>query len=250
LRGFDGGFDLNALCMGHITGNAANANITALPDDFNTEAKAAGADCETTASGFETVRPLFTEPDMLYGISPFGESETVKNIVRRIASARAASKNKKILLKLNGPYSVLAPLVRPELFYRWLAKRREAVHHALDSITASLKIYLNEAIDAGAGLVSVADPYANVTVLGEKRYREFAAAYLLRMLRGAGWKKSVIHLCPHSSIPLVRFGYFETADIPVTGASYQDALVRLQGPLLLGNRCIYAGETGFVTRLV
>ncbi|MDR2434753.1 MAG: hypothetical protein LBD47_09320 [Treponema sp.] len=243
---FDPDFDLNALCMGHITGNTAN-NIIAFPDDFTTEAKALGAETETTANGFEVIRPLFTEPDMLFNIPAFEESEGIKNVVEEI---RAASKEKKVLLKLNGPYSVLASLVSPELFYRWCAKYRQAIHSALDSITASLEIYLDESINAGAGIVSLADPYANVSVLGEKRYREFAAAYLLRLLRGREGETAVIHLCPHSSIPLVQFGYFEAKDIPVKNDSYLDALVRQSGPLLLGNRCIYSGKSDSITSLI
>jgi hypothetical protein len=153
------------------------------------------------------------------------------------------------MLKLNGPYSILASLVRPELFYRWLSKYREAIHCALDSIAASLKTCFDKLIDAGAGLVSIADPYANVSILGEKRYREFSAIPLLRFLRGISEKKAVVHLCPHSSIPLVRFDYFETKDTPVNTALYLDALARLNGPLLLGNRCIYSGKTDSITRL-
>ncbi|MDR1574569.1 MAG: hypothetical protein LBS37_01065 [Treponema sp.] len=243
-------FDLNALCMGHITGNTANPNIIAFPDNFTTEAKALGADCETSAGGFEVIRPLFTEPNMLFNIPAFGESELIKNVVEKIGCASGASKEKKVLLKLNGPYSVLASLVSPELFYRWYAKYREAIHAALDSITSSLEIYLDKSIDAGAGIVSVADPYANVSVLGEKRYREFAAAYLLRLLRGIKGKKAVIHLCPHSSIPLVQFGCFETKDIPVNNDSYLDALIHQHGPLLLGNRCIYSGKIDSITSLM
>jgi uroporphyrinogen-III decarboxylase len=244
-------FDLNALCMGHITGNTANNNIIAFPDGFTAEAKALGADTETTANGFEVIRPLFTEPDMLFNIPAFEESEVIKNVVEKIrAESSATSKEKKVLLKLNGPYSVLASLISPELFYRWCAKYREAIHSALDSITASLEIYLDKSINAGAGIVSLADPYANVSVLGEKRYREFAAAYLLRLLRGVKEETAVIHLCPHSSIPLVQFGCFEAKDIPVNNDSYLDALVRQSGPLLLGNRCIYSGKTDSITSLI
>ncbi|MDR2051884.1 MAG: hypothetical protein LBP80_00575 [Treponema sp.] len=253
--GFDFDFDLNALCMGHITGNTANTNIIAFPDNFTTEAKALGADTETTANGFEVIRPFFAAPEALYSISPFGESGLIKDVVEKIgaassAASSAASKEKKVLLKLNGPYSVLASLVKPELFYRWCAKYREAIHFALNSITTSMEIYLNKAIDSGAGLVSLTDPYAKVSILGEKRYREFAGAYLLKLLRSVDGAGTVIHLCPHSSIPLVQFGYFKTKDIPVNSDSYLDALVRQSGPLLLGNRCIYTGKIDSITSLI
>ncbi|MDR0583660.1 MAG: hypothetical protein LBG57_04835 [Treponema sp.] len=246
-RDFSIDFDLNALCMGHITGNTANDAIVAFPDNFTTEAKALGAECETTASGFEVIRPLFTRPDALYHISPFGESALIKKVVEQIGGA---SKEKKVLLKLNGSYSVLASLVKPELFYRWFAKHRDAIHFALDSITASLEHYLGVCINAGAGFVSLVDPYAKVSILGEKRYREFAAAYLLRLLRGVKEEKAIIHLCPHTSIPLVQFGYFEAKDIPVNNGSYLDALVHREGPLLLGNRCIYAEKIESITSLL
>jgi uroporphyrinogen-III decarboxylase len=244
-------FDLNALCVGHITGNTANNNIIAFPDNFTTEAKALGAETETTANGFEVIRPLFTEPDMLFNVPSFGESELIKAVVEKIrAASNAAAKEKKVLLKMNGPYSVLASLVKPELFYRWCAKHRHAIHAALDSITASLETYLDSSIDSGADIVSLADPYAKVSILGEKRYREFTAAYLLRLLRGIKGKKAVVHLCPHTSIPLVQFGYFKVKEIPVKSDSYLDALMHRKGPLLLGNRCVYSGKVTSKTSLL
>ncbi|MDR2632759.1 MAG: hypothetical protein LBC51_03940 [Treponema sp.] len=241
------GFDLNALCVGHITGNTANNSIAAFPDNFTTEAKALGADSETTANGFEVIRPLFTEPDMLFNVPEFGESELINAVVGKIS---AASKEKKVLLKLNGPYSVLASLIRPELFYRWCAKHGEAIHAALDSITTSLEMYLNKSIDSGAGIISLADPYAKVSILGEKRYREFAAAYLSRLLRGVKGEMAIIHLCPHSSIPLVQFGCFAVKEIPVNSDTYLDALIHQNGPLLLGNRCVYSGKIDSITSLI
>ncbi|MDR1252891.1 MAG: hypothetical protein LBK62_12130 [Treponema sp.] len=244
---FDIDFDLNALCVGHITGNTANNNIIAFPDNFTTEAKALGAECETTANGFEVIRPLFTEPDMLSNVPAFGESELIKAVIGKIS---AASKGKQVLLKLNGPYSVLASLVKPELFYRWCAKHRDTIHAALDSITASLETYLDRSIDSGASIVSLADPYAKVSILGEKRYREFVAAYLLRLLHIIKGEEAVIHLCPHSSIPLVQFGYFKVKEIPVKSDSYLDILIHRKGPLLLGNRCIYSEKIESISSLI
>jgi uroporphyrinogen-III decarboxylase len=253
-RDFDSNFDLNALCMGHITGNTdknSENKIIVFPDNFITEAKALGAGSETTTNGFEVIRPIFTEPDMLFHVSPFGESALIKNVVAKIGAASSGvPKEKKVLLKLNGPYSVLASLVRPELFYRWCVKHRSAVHCALASITASMEIYLNKSVDSGAGLVSLTDPYAKVSILGEKRYREFAAAYLLNLVRSVNGKKVIIHLCPQSSIPLVEFGYFNTEDIRLNSGSYLDALIHLQGPLLLGNRCIYTENIDSITSLI
>jgi uroporphyrinogen-III decarboxylase len=217
-----------------------------------------GAATETTANGFEVVRPLFTEPDMLYAVPAFEESALIQEVIRKIRAAVCAGSSaglgggsrKKILVKLNGPYSVLASLVKPEHFYRWFATYRDALHAALASLTASLQHYLDQAIDAGAAYISLADPYAEVSVLGEKRFKEFAGGYLVKLVRSAGDKEAVIHLCPHTSIPLAQFGFFEAVDIPVSGDSYLEALIYQKGPLLLGNRCIYAGKTESITRLV
>jgi hypothetical protein len=250
--------DLNAYCSGHITGFGGHKKIIAFPDNFVTEAKALGAVINKTANGFETAQYLFNNPDELYAIPSLADTEPAYRVIEQI---HQAPKDKIILLKANGPYSILASLIDPKLLYRWFVKNSPAVHTALNTITAGLTDYINRTVKEGVKIISLADPYANPEILGEKRYRELAAAYLLTLLENtatavnsiAKEKNVLLHLCPHNSIPLVQLGYMETKNITITPGSYIDALTKESlfppGLTIVGNQCIYSEDTGTVTLL-
>jgi hypothetical protein len=250
--------DFSAYCAGHLSGRPPDSRITALPHDFVTEAEALGAVVHRTQSGFKTVQYLFEAPEALYSLPNLADSEPVRRVLEQI---RAAPADKTVLLKVNGPYSILASLTDPASLYRRLIKYSSAVHQALDRITCGLTDYLCMAVVHGASIISLADPYANLGVLGEKRYREFAAPYLLALLKnivanfaskinGSMEKpNTVIHLCPHNSVPLVRFGYMHIQNIAVNHDSYIGALISLTRPpgfrpdlIILGDQCVYARD--------
>jgi uroporphyrinogen-III decarboxylase len=222
--------------------------IEALPEGFTAEAQALGAVVTKTSSGFETARYLYTNPDMLAAIPNISEQESIRKILSLIEKSR-----KKVLIKTSGPYSVLASLVEPSLFYRWLRKNPVEIHNALKKITAGLSAYITEAFARGALILSLADPFANPDVLGEKHYREFAAPYLLDLLRAAREKsQGVIHLCPHSSLPLEKFGYIESQTLSCANDSCINILLGLSqksGLHITGHQCIYSGKTDTLHKL-
>jgi hypothetical protein len=241
--------DLNAYCTGHVTGLFTHEKIISCPHNFVTEAQALGAIIHKTANGFETAQYLFNDPGDLYTIPFLADTEPVYRVLEQIR--QAASQRKTILLKVNGPYSILASLVEPKSFYRWFVKSKAALHDALDTVAEGLAEYICGAVLEGVTIISLADPYANLQILGEKRYREFAAAYLMGLLKSVGGKSVRLHLCPHNSVPLVQFGYIEAKDIPITQNSYLDALAEevlfSPGLTITGNQCIYSENTGKMT---
>jgi uroporphyrinogen-III decarboxylase len=244
--------DLNARCAGHLSGGFSNDSIAAFPQSFVTEAEALGAAVHRTSVGFETVRCFLEEPEALFSLPRLSEAEPVRRVLEQM---RGAPKDKILLLKANGPYSILASLIDPKHFYRWLVKHRAGIHRALDQITGGLTEYLCAAIGCGASIISLADPYASPRILGEKRYREFAAAPLVTLMKNVAAKTggaaekpdAVIHLCPHNSVPLTQLGYTGVRNIPVRRGSYIDALIRHPGfppgLAILGDQCIYAQNT-------
>jgi uroporphyrinogen-III decarboxylase len=171
------------------------------------------------------------------------------------------------LLKVNGPYSILASVTEPALLYRWIAKNPEQLHNGLEKITAGLAAYICEAFSLGVEIISLADPYANEEILGEKRYKEFAGSYLLKLLKRilkdenaeSGGKipqrkNRIIHLCPHNSLNLEKFNLIksETTELKNSGTSYLDILreaKNLPGIQLLGHKCIYEKNVKKIIRL-
>ncbi|AEF81003.1 uroporphyrinogen decarboxylase family protein [Leadbettera azotonutricia] len=255
-------FDLNAYCSGHITGSRnptdldTHSGIDAFPYNFVTEALALGATTEKTAGGFETLQYLFSDPDDLLNLPLMDEQPPVIHLLEMIEKAPP---EKIILLKVNGPYSILASLISPHLFYRWLAKNKVQVHAALERINTGLVSYILKAAAKGVKILSLADPYANPEILGEKHYREFAASYLVKLLKEITNKTPglVIHLCPHNSLILEKYGFLKsraeyTAAVPpvqtktealASDESYINlliALTLLKNSVLLGHQCIYS----------
>ncbi|MDR0877771.1 MAG: hypothetical protein LBN21_06935 [Treponema sp.] len=235
-------FALNAYCSGHITGHDANPDIAAFPHNFVTEALALGAGTEKSTNGFETPQYLFFNPEELLALPLMDEQLP---IIRLLEVIEKADPEKTVLLKVNGPYSILASLVSPRLFYRWLAKNKSPVHTALERINAGLISYIRKAVSKGVAILSIADPYANPDILGEKHYCEFAAPYLVELLQHIKAPGLVTHLCPHNSLILAKYGFLKSRAEPAEGESYIKrliALTRQKDSILLGHQCIYTGE--------
>jgi uroporphyrinogen-III decarboxylase len=259
-------FDPNAYCSGHITGHGDHPNIAAFPDNFVTEALALGAELDRTPNGFVAAAPLFkdrrsdqgSDPRSLADLPALDEQEPA---LRVLAQVQNSPPDKIRLLKANGPYSILASLADPPLLYRWLSKNPAEIHRGLEKIAAGLGAYILKAFDRGVSILSLADPFANPRVLGERRCREFAGSYLaelLKLVMGAGHRGRVIHLCPHSSVALEKFGLLRTETLPVEtgpdgGESYLDGLLKAGNPdgvTLLGHQCIYTKNTRELIRLI
>ena len=240
-------FDYKAHCSGHLSALEGNSRVAMFPENFITEAAALGGRLRKTAGGIAVVEPVFETPAALRDLPPLEEQPAIKQVLERIAWAPAEQIP---LLQANGPYSALAPLVPPALFYRWLAKNPDDILAALDRITAGLHAYSTAAFVKGARILSLADPFAGLAVLGEERYRAFAArplAKLLKTLSAAVTPGCVIHLCPRSSLCLERCGHLKSQILLVAGKAkpYTDLLSchETHDILLLGHQCIHTGET-------
>ncbi|MDR0877487.1 MAG: uroporphyrinogen decarboxylase family protein [Treponema sp.] len=256
-------FDTNAYCSGRETCDD-NPNITAFPENFFTEALALGAEISHTASGFTTARYLFTDHDTFTDLPAMEEQAPILSVLAQIKNSPA---EKTRLLKVNGPYSILAALVEPALFCRRIAKNPEVLHYGLEKITSGLAAYIHKAFALGVEIISLADPYANAEILGERRYKEFAGSYLIKLLKGiiadensesdSDKKKHIhriIHLCPYNSLSLEKFGMIksETQELENTNESYLDLLRKTKGPAhirILGHQCIYIKQTTKIIKL-
>jgi uroporphyrinogen-III decarboxylase len=245
---------LNAYCRDH-----SGAPDAAGPEGFYAEALALGASFTRTAGGFITPQYLYTRAEELYGLPRLDESPRIKSIladIQRAAPGKRAS-GETTLLKANGPYSVLASLVEPKVFYRWLGREGEAVHRGLETITAGITAYVRAAFAAGITVLSLADPSADAELLGEGRCREFAGAWLMALVEGvlAGPESrgKIIHLCPRSSLPLERCGLLqsETRSVADRPRPYTRLLEQAaeSGITFAGHRCIHSGAAAELTAL-
>jgi uroporphyrinogen-III decarboxylase len=256
-------FDLNAYCVGHITGDkgfrsAANIPnkgdaIFALPENFATEAQALGAGIEITGNGFESPAFLYTDPVELNSLPRIEESKQIKSVLQQIKNASCPN----ILLKLNGPFSILASVIEPKLFYRWLKKYPDEINGALERITGGLASYVAESISSGARIISMADPFLNPDLVGPELYKKYGAYYFVKLLRHISAESSsgIVHICPHTSIPLETYGYLKLGIVePIKFATqtYIEGLFKSftqKNVIFTGHQCIYTEQAKFIQTL-
>lgn len=222
-----------------------------LPDDFVTEARALGAQAQATASGFLEVIPQMTAPEQLHAIPYLPDQPLIRDLLAEI-ERRSAVRN--VRLNVSAPYSLLAQISSPKL-PAWLLRCPHDVHTALGSLTDALADYIGEAFDRGVKIVSLADPYAQRGLLGEKRYKDFAAKYQLRLLERLSQSPShgVAHLCPFSFAPLEEYGLLALPDLTPAEPSYEKALLDVaqsaQSVVLIGRQCPYTRFTAHLYQL-
>jgi uroporphyrinogen-III decarboxylase len=241
--------DLNAYCLGHIIGKESNNDIISYPSNFITESVAFGAQTNFSKNGFPVIGYFLTKPDMLNSLPHLDATGPVKVVLDAIEKTQPG---KTALLKVNCPYSILASLIDPFLFYRWLEKNKIEIHNALYVVTKDLAAYTITALKKGAKILSLADPYANIKILGKERYAEFAARYLIllftQITRHEENISGIIHLCPHTSVALEELNLVTTNKVHINCnyKNYIDAInhyvktSQLKVVAIAGHRCIYS----------
>ncbi|SHH98613.1 Uroporphyrinogen decarboxylase (URO-D) [Sporobacter termitidis DSM 10068] len=219
--------------------SAEDSLFLTLPADFVTEARALGARAHVTASGFCDVTPPFTSPEQLRDIPPLPERPLIRELLAELERRSAA---RAILLNVSAPYSLLA-LLSSQKLPAWLLRQPEEVRAALGALTDGLAGYIAAALDRGVKVVSLADPQAQRGLLGEKRYRAFAAEFQLRLLERLAESPAhgVVHLCPYSFSPLEEYGLLELSELAPPDPSYERALLstaeNAETVIFIGHQC-------------
>jgi uroporphyrinogen-III decarboxylase len=136
-----------------------------------------------------------------------------------------------------------------------MIKEPQAVHASLETLTRGVAAYIISALEAGCAAVSLSDPYAQKILLGERRFREFAAAYQLKLLRllADSPARGVVHLCPYSFTHLEEYGFITAHSDHAAAAGYEAALLETargsRGVTFIGRRCPHTKTADCVYRL-
>jgi len=163
----------------------------------------------------------------------------------KIAAGCPLTGDEPVMIRVPGPFSAFMTAAGTNATYRWMQKHGPEVKEAFAQIMDGLSEYCIEMAGRGARILSIADPSAIADVLGEKKYREFAAEYTVRLVRQilphAG--NSILHLCPRTSLLLEGYGYCRSRKLPVQSSDYASALLNVHNVTkdrLIGHRCINA----------
>ncbi|MDR1916222.1 MAG: hypothetical protein LBQ58_06590 [Synergistaceae bacterium] len=224
----------DALCVDRETGY-----FLELPSGFVTEAMALGAPAVLSESGIVLAEPLLVRPESLLEINDISLHPAVKEVLELIEKR---SPGQEVMLNVQAPYSVLCTVTEQDTLHSWLVRYKSMVHEALCAITRGLAGYIREALQRGAHVVSIADPYACPEIIGASRHREFAAEYEYRLLRLlAGAPCGVVHLCPRCSLMLEKYGRIAARCENLGGKPYHEALLEAASEFaIVGHRCIHS----------
>lgn len=189
----------------------------------------------SSVSEFGKLRPVDVEK---------GRTKVVLDAIRIL---REETKDVPIVGNLTGPISTASSVMEPVTFYKELRKKNKEAHAYMEFITEQLIAFGRAQIEAGADLIAVSDPSGTGEILGPKYFKEFAVAYINRLLDALQEEKmgTIVHICGQMS-PV----YQEVGEVHGSVLSFdsvvpmKEAREHLKDRVLMGNVSTYALEFG------
>lgn len=102
-----------------------------------------------------------------------------------------------IIANLTGPVSLATSLIDPMVFFKAMGKQPSLVHEFMNYLTENLIAFGRLMLQAGAQILTIADPSASGEILGPRRFAEFALPYINAVLDGLqeDYQASLVHIC-------------------------------------------------------
>lgn len=221
-----------------------------VPFCMTIEAEAMGA---TVSMGTECFEPHVTK----YVIDSVVDYEKTKDLDVNEGRAKVTIDAIKILKEKNlsvpiignitGPISTASSVADAVTFYTDLRKHKEEAHKFLDKVTNNLIKFAKAQIDAGADIITIADPSGTGEILGPKMFYEYVVKYINKIIDSI--KKEnlyiIVHICGQMSNV-----YEEVNKINADALSF-DAIVsmaeakkNLPDKVIMGNVSTYTLEFG------
>ncbi|GEM_PF-1198631 len=153
------------------------------------------------------------------------------------------SKKFKVMIKLNGPLTIISELIGlNNLFLLWI-KSPNKFYDVLKNIAENLTLYADECINSGAAIISYGDAICSQDILGPKHLRDITIKFsypFLKKIETLINKKALLHLCPKISSALNYFDLAETKIIKLDKKmNYEEACLYVNGlETIAGGRCI------------
>ena len=95
---------------------------------------------------------------------------------------------------MEGPVTLASDLVSVKSFMKWSLKKTDLFEQALDLATDATIIYANAMVEAGADIISVADPVASPDLMGPDFFKKFFQARLQQFSSSVD-SVTVLHIC-------------------------------------------------------
>ena len=219
--------------------------VCKLPFCVTIEAGAFGAEIKFPDSGRLPTpgRYLFENAEDLAGLQDIdfsrGRIHEVLESVRLLHEV-----GRRIVLKVEAPFTVLTMLMEPVRVYKNLRHHRDVMEQALAKIRRNLVEYIRRAFAMGADIISYADPSGVVEFVGPKTFKEFSGHQTVLLLRevqqlsGGG----IVHLCGKTSTSLEYMGMAHSRHCVLPGTmNFAQALFQVYERdriVVTGHNCI------------
>ena len=98
---------------------------------------------------------------------------------------------------VTGPLSLAASIVDPVTFFKELRKNRVRAHRVVEQATGIIAAFAKMMLEAGASVITVADPSASGEILGPALFEEYAVRYLNEIVDAVHHACGliIVHIC-------------------------------------------------------
>jgi len=168
--------------------------MTVEPEALGSEIDYGTLSCEP-----KIAHEVFPTVSAVHFLSPGAITKSVRGeaVLAAVSCLAKSDPDTPVIGSLTGPVSTAASLVDPMTFFKELYRDKENSHKLLDYVTEQLTAWALALAEAGAPVISIADPTATGEILGPRLFGEYALPYLNRIIDAL--KKNgtpvIVHIC-------------------------------------------------------
>lgn len=185
-----------------------NNSLTVLPFCHTVEAKALGADIKP-ADAVAGPRPGSYVYSSLEDLKKSSVSSNIETQRLLEACKTLKLEGETVAFMVTGPISILSNLMDLTIVFKAWRKQPEKIQQAFDTISEILLDFISEISNAGADIISFADPAGNPDILGAKYNVAITEMFLLPFLKKAievCGQKTTLCVCPLAASNLSKQG--------------------------------------------
>lgn len=240
-------------------------SFSVIPLSHTVEAESMGADINYDMVEYgiragsykcETLNDLLNLDDMDLKKSPVSE------IISAIRYMK--SKGEKVILEISGPFTIFDFFIEPKKVYKSLRKKEDIMYKVFEKSKKNILYYADEAMKAGADVISYSDSSGGVSILGprlvENVYNMFTKDFLIELENLARKNKKLIHLCPKTTQIVIGMEEKKLKEIDLISTqipTYEEAMDEIceriekeDLPLIMGQMCINMNKAKMYSRKI
>jgi [methyl-Co(III) methanol-specific corrinoid protein]:coenzyme M methyltransferase len=125
------------------------------------------------------------------------ESGRVSTVLGAIGRVSKTHPSVPVTGVVTGPLSAAASVVDPVTLFKELRKNRDRAHQVIDYISDLIAAFAVRVVEAGAAVITVADPSSSGEILGPALFEEYTVRYLNKIadcVHAAG-SPVIVHIC-------------------------------------------------------